>query len=165
MPVPADILPGKRAHVLSLIRVQNHLDAHGRQAFAPLVFPLLSQPVMEACLRVPSWLWCAGGRNRAVARSAFAGDLPEPVVARQSKGAFDNLCTQILSQQRDTMREMLTRGVLAREGLLDVTAVSALLAVPVPDGLGVIRLLMLADVEAWARCWLDRAKPAAPPLP
>lgn len=164
MPVPADVLPGKRAQVLALMRVQNHLDAHARQAVAPIVFPLLSQPVMEACLRVPSWLWCAGGRNRAVARTAFADALPEPVVARQSKGAFDNLCTQILSQQRDTMREMLTRGALAREGLLDVEAVSALLAVPVPDGLSVIRLLMLADVEAWARCWLDRAQ-APPPSP
>lgn len=165
MPVPADVLPGKRAHVLALIRVQNHLDAHARQAFAPIVFPLLSQPVMEACLRVPSWLWCAGGRNRAVARAAFADALPDPVVARQSKGAFDNLCTQILGQQRDTMREMLTSGVLAREGLLDVEAVRALLAVPVPDGLSVIRLLMLADVEAWARCWLDRARSAPPPSP
>lgn len=158
LPAPADALPGKRAHIFALIRVQNHLDAHGRQGFAPIVFPLLSQPVMEACLRVPSWLWCAGGRNRAVARAAFAGALPEPVVARQSKGAFDNLCTQILSQQHETIREMLTRGVLARQGLLDVEAVSTLLAAPVPDGLSVIRLLMLADVEAWARGWLDRAR-------
>ncbi len=167
MPSPSDILPGKRAHVFSLIRVQNHLDAHARQAFAPIVFPLLSQPVMEACLRVPSWLWCAGGRNRAVARAAFAADLPDAVLARQSKGAFDNLCTQILSRQRDTIREMLTGGVLARKGLLDIDAVSALLAVAVPDGLSVIRLLMLADVEAWTRCWLDRppVQAAAPPFP
>ena len=165
MPVPAGTLPGKRAHVLSLIRVQNHLDAHERQDIAPIVFPLLSQPVMEACLRVPSWLWCAGGRNRAIARAAFAGDLPESVVARQSKGAFDNLCTQILSRRRDTMREMLTGGMLARQGLLDVEAVSALLAESVPDGLSVTRLLMLADVEAWTRCWLERPRTQAAASP
>lgn len=72
LPTPENMLPGKRAQVMSLIRVQNHLDGHGRQAHAPIVFPLLSQPVMEACLSIPSWLWCAGGRNRAIARAAAA---------------------------------------------------------------------------------------------
>jgi len=159
LPVPDDVPPAKRAHVLSLIRVQNHLDGHGRQAFAPVVFPLLAQPVMEACLRVPSWLWCAGGRNRAVARAAFADALPGTVLARQSKGAFDNLCTLILADRRDLLRAMLGDGVLAHQGLLDSAATTTLLATPVIDSVSVMRLLALADVEAWARAWLER-KPA-----
>jgi len=155
LPVPAGELPGKRAQVLSLIRVQNHLDAHDRRAHAPILFPLLSQPVMEACLAVPSWLWCAGGRNRAIARTAFADLLPATVVARQSKGAFDSLCVQVLRTHRRIVSEQLLSGRLARRGLLDRAAIERVLDAPVPDGRDVVRLLMLADVEAWVRCWSD----------
>jgi asparagine synthase (glutamine-hydrolysing) len=163
LPVPENALPGKRAQVLSLIRVQNHLDGHGRQAFAPIVFPLLSQPVMEACLRIPSWLWCVDGRNRAVARAAYADALPQSVVARQSKGAFDNLCTRILGEHRDMLHEMLINGVLAQEGLLDTGETAKLLARPVLDSVSVMRLLTLVDVEAWTRAWRGRTRPERHP--
>ena len=153
LPEPAGVLPGKRAQVLSLIRVQNHLDGHERRAHAPIVFPLLSQPVMEACLAVPSWHWCAGGRNRAVARRAFAPLLPASVIARQSKGAFDSLCVRALHVHRATVRDQLLNGVLAQHGLLDSPAGERAHDAAGPDGREVMRLLMLSDVEAWARGW------------
>jgi asparagine synthase (glutamine-hydrolysing) len=156
LPVPTDVLPGKRAQVTSLIRVQNHLDCHDRRAHAPIVFPLLSQPVMETCLAIPSWLWCAGGRNRAVARAAFAPMLPASVVARQSKGAFDSLCVRAFRAHGTTVRDQLLAGCLAREGLLDRPAIERALDAPLPDGREVMRLLMLADVEAWVRGWIER---------
>ena len=34
----------------------------------PLYSPLLAQPVVEACLTIPSWLWFEGPHNRAIAR-------------------------------------------------------------------------------------------------
>jgi len=156
LPAPDKALPGKRAQVMSLIRVQNHLDGHGRQAHAPIVFPLLSQPVMEACLAIPSWLWCAGGRNRAIARAAFAPLLPASVTARQNKGAFDSLCVQAMSANRAKLHDLLLHGSLEREGLLDCSAIEQAIKAPVPDGIDVMRLLMLADVEAWARAWETR---------
>lgn len=165
LPAPDKALPGKRAQVMALIRVQNHLDGHGRQAHAPIIFPLLSQPVMEACLAIPSWLWCAGGRNRAVARTAFAPLLPASVTARQNKGAFDSLCVQAMIANRKALRDLLLQGLLAREGLLDLPSIARALEAPVPDGLDVMQLLMLADVEAWARGWEGRssATPTASP--
>lgn len=156
LPVPDGVLPGKRAQVMSLIRVQNHLDGHGRQAHAPIIFPLLSQPLMETCLAIPSWLWCAGGRNRAVARAAFSDVLPASAIARQSKGAFDSLCVQVLAAHRSALREMLLEGALAQQGLVDRTATERALDAPVPDGADVLRLLMLGDVEAWVSGWLER---------
>ncbi|CAN5882282.1 lasso peptide isopeptide bond-forming cyclase [soil metagenome] len=165
LPAPEKTLPGKRAQVMSLIRVQNHLDGHGRQAHAPIVFPLLSQPVMEACLAIPSWLWCAGGRNRAIARAAFAPLLPASVTARQNKGAFDSLCVQAMSANRSEMRDLLLNGSLAREGLLDCAAIEHSLDASVPDGIDVMRLLMLADVEAWVRAWETRLSAQPPNSP
>jgi asparagine synthase (glutamine-hydrolysing) len=156
LPVPAGMLPGKRAQVMSLIRVQNHLDGHGRQAHAPIIFPLLSQPLMETCLAIPSWLWCAGGRNRAVARAAFSDVLPASAIARQSKGAFDSLCVQVMAAHRNVLREMLLNGALAHQGLVDRPAIARALDASVPDGAAVLRLLILGDVEAWVSGWLQR---------
>ncbi|WP_426265235.1 asparagine synthase-related protein [Sphingomonas sp. PWP1-2] len=164
LPVPNGTLPGKRAHVMALIRVQNHLDGHGRQAHAPIIFPLLSQPLMETCLAIPSWLWCAGGRNRAVARAAFEPLLPPIAVGRQSKGAFDSLCTQAAIANKVQLRDLLLDGALAREGLLDLPAIRLALEAAVPAGLDTLRLLALADVAAWVHGWEARSnadRPAA----
>lgn len=164
LPVPNKTLPGKRAHVMALIRVQNHLDGHSRQAHAPIIFPLLSQPLMETCLAIPSWLWCAGGRNRAVARAAFEPLLPPIAVGRQSKGAFDSLCMQAAIANRVQLRDLLLDGALAREGLLDLPAIQLALDAAVPDGLDMLRLLALADVAAWVHGWEARSnadRPAA----
>lgn len=157
---PPGTLPGKRAHVASLIGVQNHLEGHGRQSHAPILSPLLSQPLMELCLAIPSWLWCDSGNNRAIARMAFAGLLPAPVLARRTKGAFEGFCTRLLAANRDGLRVMLLDGALAETGLLDSGAIAACLADPVPRPGDVVRLLMLADVEAWVRAW--QARPALP---
>jgi len=153
---PPASLPGKRAHVAALMEVQNHLEGHGRLAFAPIISPLLSQPVMEACLAVPSWLWCTGGRNRAVARAAFADALPETVIARQSKGAFDGLAARLVAANRDHLRALLLEGCLAAQGLLDLDAVAAALDTATLESRTIVRLLTLADVEAWARAWRIR---------
>lgn len=156
---PVDALPGKRAHVTSLIGVQNHLAGHGRSAFAPIISPLLSQPLVEVCLAIPSWLWCAGGNNRAIARVAFAGALPASVIARRTKGAFEGFCTRLVDANRVSLRALLLEGALAREKLLDTNAIAACLARETLGSTDVIRLLMLADVEAWARAW--EAKPSS----
>jgi asparagine synthase (glutamine-hydrolysing) len=164
LPVPHNALPGKRAHVMSLIRVQNHLDGHGRQAHAPIIFPLLSQPLMETCLSIPSWLWCAGGRNRAVVRAAFEPLLPPIAVGRQSKGAFDSLCMQAAIANKVQLRDLLLDGALAREGLLDLPAIRLALNAAVPNGLDTLRLLALADIAAWVHGWEARSnadRPAA----
>lgn len=161
---PPSSLPGKRAHVAALVSVQNHLEGHGRLAFAPIISPLLSQPVMEACLAVPSWLWCTGGRNRAVARAAFADALPESVIARQSKGAFDGLAARLVAANRDRLRSLLIEGCLAEQGLLDLDAVAAALDRGTMDSNMIVRLLTLADAEAWARAWKIRMDAQPPTL-
>ncbi|MGK4422636.1 asparagine synthase-related protein, partial [Klebsiella pneumoniae] len=69
---------------------QSYVEGHDPQDLLPTVSPLLSQPLVETCLGVPSWLWFEGGRNRVVARRAFAGDLPADVIWRRSKGTPDS---------------------------------------------------------------------------
>ncbi|MDB5712530.1 MAG: hypothetical protein JWL96_4600 [Sphingomonas bacterium] len=154
--VPLRQLPGKIAHVAALMRVQNHIEGHSRQQLAPMIFPLLSQPVMEACLAIPSWLWCSGGRNRAVARAAYAGRLPPSVLARQSKGTFDSFSARLFAANRERVRSLLLDGAIAKHVPLDRVAVEAALATPLSDGEQIVRLWSLVDAEIWAHSWISR---------
>lgn len=148
-----DALPGKRRHVWSLVSVLNHLEGFGRQQLAPICSPLLSQPVVETCLRIPTWLWFEQGRNRSVAREAFAGMLPATVIGRRTKAAFDSLGAQIIRRNATQLRAMLLDGVLVRQGIADPETIDRAFRGDIADGEVVAELLGIADVEAWASGW------------
>ncbi|TPG52233.1 asparagine synthase-related protein [Sphingomonas glacialis] len=149
--VPDTVPPGKAAHVYSVMMIQNFLEGFPQTKVAPIISPLLSQPVMEACLAVPTWLWCTGGVNRAVARSAFASSLPPSVLARRGKGAFDSFAAKLIVTNRPAIRDLLFGGLLSKQGLLDEPAIENALS---DDGAPHrVRIAQLVDAEAWARSW------------
>lgn len=150
--VPAS-LPGKRRHVWALVSTLNHMEGFGRQAIGPICSPLLAQPVVETCLRVPTWLWFEGGANRSVARAAFRDLLPRAVVERRSKAAFDSLGARVIRSRGATLRPFLLDGVLVGQGIADAERIDAALRQNLPDGETVADLLALSDVEAWSRAW------------
>ena len=163
--VPGGVGPGKAAHVASLLRVQPSLEP-GRSRFAPVIAPLLSQPVIETCLAIPSWEWRAGGRDRAVARAAFAADLPPAIIGRRSKGGPDGFSAIVLREHRTAIRERLLDGMLAREGVVDRAALEARFVDRRPfSGEEQGRLLELVDTEAWARTWSSRGSAVSRPAP
>lgn len=147
---PIAALPGKHWHIRLLITIQNHLEGFARDGL-PMIFPLLAQPLVEHALRIPSWLWIDGGRDRALARRAFAGRLPKAILERRTKGGLDSLADAILSRHGAVLAGMLLDGWLASNGILDRAAVEQALSAPTPAMR--LRLLALADVEAWVRCW------------
>jgi len=148
--------PGKRDHVASILVAQGYLDRYDHARVAPVLFPLLAQPVLEACLRVPTWMVNQGGRNRAVARDAFADRLPAIVRDRQTKGGLNAFMGEAFEQNRAQFAERLCRGWLASAGIVDAAAVSRFLEDPKPAGEEMTRLFYLADIESWARTWPAR---------
>jgi asparagine synthase (glutamine-hydrolysing) len=80
---------------------------------------LMSQPLMELCLRIPSYVWISGGRDRAIARRAFANVLPPEIARRTQKGAIDRHNRRLLDRNAAFIREMLLDGMLVNAGLLD----------------------------------------------
>jgi asparagine synthase (glutamine-hydrolysing) len=153
---PAGTLPGKAGHIAALLRVLPNLHP-GRSQYAPVFNPLVSQPVMEACLAIPSWQWRTGGVDRAVARVAFRQDLPELIVRRRGKGGPDGFTAQLLAHYRVAIRERLLDGRLAARRIIDRDAVERLLA----DDRPVIgeerpRLLSFLATEAWLDFWTAR---------
>ncbi|MFC4595395.1 asparagine synthase-related protein, partial [Sphingobium tyrosinilyticum] len=151
---PKGTPPGKAFHVGMLLRVQESIESPFDADGPPMLNPLIAQPVVEACLRIPTWAWVRGGRNRAVAREAFSSDLPPAILNRKAKSGPTNFSSQLLSKYRSQMREMLLGGVLAEQQVIDVAAVSnALDNVMQQSGPRSLRLLQLADTEAWCRHW------------
>jgi asparagine synthase (glutamine-hydrolysing) len=151
---PHGALPGKAAHIAMIAAGQSYVEAFDPQAPVPMVAPLLAQPVVETCLGIPSWLWFEEGRNRAIAREAFAADLPDAVVWRRSKGSPGSFMAEIYEANRQAFRTLLLDGALAAHGLLDHAALARELDDPRPvGGTLYVRIMQLADAETWARCW------------
>jgi len=154
--IPAKTLPGKQAHVAALVRIQNYLDAIDLPQSVPVVAPLMSQPVMETCLRVPTWLWCRDGMNRMVARDAFRDRLPAEVVDRRSKGSPAAFEAKMVTARRRELRSLLRDGHLAARGIIDLDSVDDALGEEGPlRGTRYLRVTELVDVEAWLQSWID----------
>jgi asparagine synthase (glutamine-hydrolysing) len=153
--IPAKTPPGKRAHVAALVRIQNYLEAVEPAQLVPVIAPLMSQPVMEACLRVPTWLWCRDGMNRVVARDAFRSRLPAAVVDRRSKGSPAAFEARMVATRRGDLRSLLRHGHLAARGMIDLEAIDDALGEAGPlRGDGYLRVSELVDVEAWLQSWI-----------
>jgi asparagine synthase (glutamine-hydrolysing) len=152
MTAPRGALPGKAMHIAWLLGIQNFLEGFRRELDHPIVTPLMSQPLVELCLQIPTWLWCADGRNRAVARDAFSDLLPPAILARRSKGTPSSFSLEIFETHRASIEAMLLDGHLARQGLIDIGPLSHLLRHPHPAQIAEpLRALRLLDVEAWLR--------------
>src|SRR3546814_17681180 len=97
-----------------LARAQKSIELYPRADAPPQIVPLLSQPVVELCLSIPTWQWVHGGRDRAVARTAFSGVLPDLLVERTTKGISSGFVRRVYEAQGNAAREMLTAGQLER---------------------------------------------------
>ena len=136
------------------MRAQLHI--HGLSASGlPRFSPLASQPLREYCLGVPTWLWCQGGTNRALARAAFAASLPREIVKRTSKAGPDSFIQRSFEMHREVIRDLLMEGLLAQQRVIDRAAVDNAFHLNFrSDGEILLRLLDLAEAENWARSWL-----------
>ncbi|MES2338760.1 MAG: asparagine synthase-related protein [Pseudomonadota bacterium] len=149
---PTSGRPGSRAHIVLLLRAHSVVATLERARDRPMLFPLLSQPVVETCLRIASWRWVAGGVDRAVARQAFADRLPAAIVQRRTKGRLTSLLAPAYNRDRAAIGSLLCEGELARHSLVDCDAIRRAIGAPATyDGGVYMRLLELVDAELWAR--------------
>jgi len=149
---PMNALPGDRERIFDLAANQLFESQVARRYRRPLRFPLLSQPVMEACLRAPSWMWIAGGKNRAVARTAFSDLLPSDVLNRQSKATYISYLGAVYERNKHGIEDFLLSGRLRSQGLLDTRAIGTFFSKPLlPRDRTFLRMFDLCMVENWIR--------------
>lgn len=114
-----DATPGLLWQILCLSVPAPFYESFGGPTDLERTSVLMSQPLMELCLRIPSYVWISGGRDRAVARRAFANVLPAEIVRRTQKGAIDRHNRRLLDENAAFIREMLLDGLMVNAGLLD----------------------------------------------
>jgi len=126
------------------------------------VHPLWSQPLLELALRIPTYVLTSQGWDRALARRAFAADLPQEIVARRTKGVLDYYAKRILRRNLGFARELLLDGMLVKRGLLDRKALEEVLSGrPTAIESPVVELFDYVSTEAWLRHWSAYEKAAA----
>lgn len=146
---PANLLPGDRDRVFELIGTQIFRDSSPRGGKLRRL-PLLSQPVIETCLKIPSWMWISGGKNRAVARTAFSDRLPLDILNRRSKGNFLTFSGGAYQRNKNLMREFLHTGQLKEHGLLDIESLECYFVTEHPPrDHSFMRIFELCMIENW----------------
>lgn len=151
--------PGILWHAMAVSVPPAFYSAFTRDLFPDRIMPLLSQPLVEVCMRIPTYLLIESGWDRALARRAFERDLPPEIIRRRAKGRADQHMRNILDANLDFVREMLLDGLLVQRGLLDRSALETYLTrerSPADFQYGEILQEHLCT-EAWLRSWVTRS--------
>ncbi len=113
------IPPGKRTQLLRCLPPLSFYDPLEDMEQPQYVDPLKSQPLLELCLRIPTYLMTRGGVGRRLLRDAFKCDLPQQIVRRRTKGTCSDAYLQALRNNYDLLRDMLMDGMLVEQGIVD----------------------------------------------
>lgn len=160
----ASDLPGsKRQQIFHIIdsQVFRHMPEHNN---AEVVHPLISQPIIELCLRIPSYVLTYNGIDRALVRDAFAGVVPANILARTTKGATTGYFINLLIRHVTVLREYLLGGLLVSEGVLDKCKTDDALSERslVRDGSLLFPVLNAFRAEIWLRSWVSSDRRTGP---
>jgi len=134
------------------------LTAHTRRGEAARIgHPLLAEPVVELCLRIPAPLLSSGEGERTLARQVFADRIPASIAQRRSKGDVTTYFGRSMAASAGFLRDHLLDGRLVAEGLIDRARLEVALT---PEALiwrnSYGAILLAAGLEAWARHWESR---------
>lgn len=159
---PSATSPGKTFHIYTLATPASYYDLRGHADDAEFVHPLWSQPLIEVALRIPTYVLASNGWDRALARRAFAADLPPQIRNRRTKGALDHYMKDILRQNLPFVRELLLDGSLVREGLIDRAGLEEVLSGrPSTVASPVSEIFDYVSAEAWLQRWSVRRQAVA----
>jgi asparagine synthase (glutamine-hydrolysing) len=149
--------PGILWHALSVGAAPAYYNSFEYGPYPERTMPLLSQPLIELCLRIPTYVLIKNGMDRATARRAFAPDLPPEIVKRRNKGRIDQHLRNVMDANLNFVRDSLLNGRLVKEGLLDRRNLELYLTrdrSPADFQYAEILQEQLC-IEAWLSRWLD----------
>lgn len=151
----APVLPvSKLLHILSVVDCQtfNQMPC----SYAEQIHPLISQPIIECCLQIPTYVLTHGGVPRKLIREAFETDVPKAVLRRQVKGFTTSYYSRLFSENAAFLREFLLDGLLVREGVLDRSALERLLSDrELIVGREIASIMCSVAAEKWLSNWGD----------
>ncbi|WP_143435357.1 asparagine synthase-related protein [Henriciella aquimarina] len=146
--------PAKFEQVASLVHMAHLRDTVRRDGLGRTCHPLISQPLVDLCLRLPAYCLSPRGVSRGLARHAMTGRIPDSVRLRRSKGNASKFFAARISAARQRIVSHLMEGELVRQGLLKAAEVEAFMRTDafarMPSGR---TMLVLYAIEAWLQRW------------
>ncbi len=150
----SDLPPGKRWQIgLLACLIHRHRPVPGLQ-YADHHHPLFSQPLLELCLRIPTYTLLRRGVDRALERTAFRDCVPESIIQRENKGTIAMAFMSKIRESLPFIRDLLLDGVLVQERIIERATLAPYLAANRPMNLRVLwPFLSCIAAEVWARKW------------
>lgn len=155
--------PGKRIQIESIVDLVNR--------HRPLVaceapyeqHPLVSQPLIEMALRIPTYHLQRGGQARALARAAFADCVPPSILAREDKGDTTSQIRSLLRGSAHLLAETMVDGLLVQRGILRRKPLERIFKeLDTYRTADIFPLLSCIAAEIWARRWSDTITDTGP---
>jgi asparagine synthase (glutamine-hydrolysing) len=120
--------------------------------------PLYAQPLTELSLQIPLHVHFDQGVDRGLARKAFSGDVPIPILRRQWKDRAPGHIENIVVKNRALFRDIVLGGALAQAHLIDCATIEGLLEGGFSKGAYFVgELFALLDLELWMRLFPARS--------
>ncbi len=115
-----NVTPGKLDHISPLAYgLYNREDAVSPEDYFTTLYPYLSQPVIESCLKIPLWLMMAHGNNRGLVRKAFKNHLPSEVIWRGTKSVGNDFLWYFIMENLEVIKDMLMDGELVKSNFIN----------------------------------------------
>ena len=151
---PSDMPLGKLWHAYVIATPSPLYDPAQQPGDPEPLDPLISQPLIEVCLRIPTYILIHEGLDRAIARRAFSNEVPEEILKRIAKGGMDVHVDEVVARNADYIRELLLDGSLVAMGLLNREKTELALNPEAPDsGALSSELLTYVVTEMWINHW------------
>ncbi|HAE27071.1 MAG TPA: hypothetical protein DCG58_07920 [Hyphomonas adhaerens] len=146
--------PAKFLQVRSLAHLIHVRRSLLRRDRRETVHPLVSQPLIELCLQLPTYVLRAEGQSRGLARIAFKGQIPESVRRRRTKGEASRYFVKSIVANKTRIAEALSGGELTERGLISSDDVQNFIL----RNDHLIQefgrsMIVYYGIEAWLRTW------------
>ena len=150
--------PGKAEQIMLLLEVLHRHRPIAGSLDSISHHPLLSQPLIEFCLGVPTYDLLCDGRSRGLARRAFSQTMPAAIINRETKGETTHSLAGVLHRSTDFVTEFLLNGLLDNQHLFDRTLIDSLRASHTTAHNNALMPICAAlAAEAWAPIWSSRS--------
>jgi asparagine synthase (glutamine-hydrolysing) len=149
------IAPGKTVHIRGMCLPANMNAAHLAGDSTDRISPLVSQPLMELFLRIPTYVLNHGGLDRGITRAAFVEELPPELqngsVEIGHRANQSEVHRTVLLHNQQFLFDVLLDGHLAQEQLINRPLAERAL-VDLRDGRALANIDLLEvflDAEIW----------------
>ena len=123
-----DLPPGKFFQICGLSDLVNRHLPYAALELAEEQHPLISQPLIELCIQIPTYLLTINGEARGLAKKAFSALLPKSIVERRTKGSATHYFMNLLHNSSEFLNDILTGGELATRELIAPDTLMPLIA-------------------------------------